>query len=157
MKKHILAMSIAATLSITNVSADTHGFENGEDLGRTLGAAVDDVFKGAQDAIIYIFELPEDTTEWTVGQVAMLKDKICEKPETIIKTVEVIKEVPVEKIVEVIQKVPVEKIVEKIVYVDRDVIKKVYIEPKERHCTTKRQSDRFGNVEEDIKCTEWKQ
>jgi hypothetical protein len=153
MKKHILAMSIAASLSITNVSADTHGFANGEDLGRTLGAAVDDVFKGAQDAVLYIFELPEDTKKWTVGQVAELKDKICEKPQTIVE----IKEVPVEKIVEVIKEVPVETIVEKIVYVDREVIKKVYIEPKERHCTTKRQSDRFGNVEEDIKCTEWKQ
>jgi hypothetical protein len=73
---------------------------------------------------------------WTVGQVQDLKNEICEKPVTIIK----IREVPIEKIV----------------YVDRKVIEKVYIEPKERSCTTKRQSDRFGNVEEVISCTEWK-
>jgi hypothetical protein len=142
MKKHILAMTIAATLSVTTVSANTQGFDNAEHLGKTLGTAVDDVFRGAQDAVLYIFELPEDTKKWTVGQVAELKDKICEKPITITNTVEVIKEVPVEKIVE------------KIVYVDRIV--NVPATLKERNCTTKRQSDRFGNVDEVINCTEWK-
>lgn len=159
MKKYLLAASMAATLSTTAIAntENPEGFKNLEHLGSTVGAAVDDGFRILIDSINYISELPRDTQKWTVGQVEELKDRICEKPETIIKTVEVIKEVPVEKIVEVIKEVPVEKIVEKIVYVDRDVIKKVYIEPKERHCTTKRQSDRFGNVEEDIKCTEWKQ
>ena len=57
-----------------------------------------------------------ETQKWTVGQVVELKDRICEKPETIIETVEVVKEVPVEKILE------------KIVYVDRDVIKEVPVE-----------------------------
>ncbi len=141
MKKNILAMTIAATLSATTVSANPQGFDNAEHLGKTLGTAVDDVFRGAQDAVLYIFELPEDTKKWTVGQVAELKDKICEKPITITKTVEVIKEVPVEKIVE------------KVVYVDRIV--NVPATPKERSCTTKRQSDRFGNVDEVISCTEW--
>ena len=140
MKKHILAMSIAATLSITNVSAETEGFRNLAHVGETL----DNGFRKIVKAIESIRDLPEDTKVWTVGQVAELKDKICEKPITIVKTVEVIKEVPVDRIIE------------KIVYIDREVIKKIYIEPKERHCTTKRQSDRFGNVEEDIKCTEWK-
>jgi len=140
MKKHILAMSIAATLSITNVSAETEGFRNLAHVGETI----DNGFRKIVKAIESIKDLPKDTKEWTVGQVAELKDKICEKPITIVKTVEVIKEVPVDRIIE------------KIVYIDREVIKKIYIEPKERHCTTKRQSDRFGNVEEDIKCTEWK-
>jgi len=140
MKKHILAMSIAATLSITNVSAETEGFRNLAHVGETLDSGLRKIVK----AIESIGDLPKDTKEWTVGQVAELKDKICEKPITIVKTVEVIK------------KVPVDRIIEKIVYVDREVIKKIYIEPKERHCTTKRQADRFGNVEEDIKCTEWK-
>ena len=140
MKKHILVMSIAATLSITNVSAETEGFRNLAHVGETI----DNGFRKIVKAIESIKDLPEDTKVWTVGQVAELKDKICEKPITIVKTVEVIKEVPVDRIIE------------KIVYIDREVIKKIYIEPKERHCTTKRQSDRFGNVEEDIKCTEWK-
>jgi hypothetical protein len=148
MKKHILVMSIAATLSITNVSAETEGFRNLAHVGETI----DNGFRKIVKAIESIKDLPEDTKVWTAVQVAELKDKICDKPITIVK----IKEVPVEKIVEVIKEVPVDRIIEKIVYVDREVIKKIYIEPKERHCTTKRQSDRFGNVEEDIKCTEWK-
>jgi hypothetical protein len=135
MKKHILAISIAATLSVTNVSAGTEGFKNLEHLGSTLGGAIDSGLGSLVDAIKYIGKLPEDTKEWTVGQVQDLKNEICEKPITIIK----IKEVPVEKIV----------------YVDRKVIEKVHIKPKERNCTTKRQSDRFGNVDEIISCTEW--
>ena len=145
MKKHILLTSALLALTAANASALSYttpnqGFENGEDLGKTLGAAVDDVFRGAQDAIVYIFELPEDTKKWTVGQVAELKGKICEKPKTIIK--------------EVIKEVPVDRIVEKVVYVDRVV--EVPAIPKERNCTTKRQSDRFGNVDEVVNCTEWK-
>jgi hypothetical protein len=147
MKKHILAMTIATTLLTANTSALTYkstdqGFENLEHLGGTIGGVVDDGFEKLVDAIKYIGELPDVTTVWTVGQVAELKDKICEKPITITNTVEVIKEVPVEKIVE------------KIVYVDRIV--NVPATPKERNCTTKRQSDRFGNVDEVINCTEWK-
>lgn len=138
MKKHILAISIATTLLATTASAQQEGFDNAEHLGKTLGKTVDDVFSGTIDAINYIFELPNDTKKWTVSQVEDLKTKICAKPEIIIKTVEVIKEVPVEKIV----------------YIDRVV--KVAATPKERNCTTKRQSDRFGNVEEVISCTEWK-
>jgi len=68
------------------------------------------------------------------SQVEELKDRICEKPTTIIK--EVIKEVEVIKVVEKIINVPAM--------------------PKERQCSTKRQSDRFGNVDEVITCTEWK-
>jgi len=56
--------------------------------------------------------------------------------------------VPVE--VEVIKEV----VVEKIIYIDKIV--NVPAMPKERQCTTKRQSDRFGNVDEVIACTEWK-
>jgi len=143
MKKHILVMSIAATLSITNVSAETEGFRNLAHVGETL----DNGFRKIVKAIESIKDLPEDTKVWTVAQVEELKDKICEKPVAV---------TPLTIIKEVIKEVPVDRIVEKIVYVDREVIKKIYIEPKERHCTTKRQSDRFGNVEEDIKCTEWK-
>ena len=143
MKKHILVMSIAATLSITNVSAETEGFRNLAHVGETL----DNGFRKIVKAIESIEDLPEDTKVWTVAQVEELKDKICEKPVAV---------TPLTIIKEVIKEVPVDRIVEKIVYVDREVIKKIYIEPKERHCTTKRQSDRFGNVEEDIKCTEWK-
>ncbi|MBT4746657.1 MAG: hypothetical protein HOO11_01490 [Candidatus Thioglobus sp.] len=133
MKKHILAISVATILSITNVSAETQGFKNLEHLGGTIGGVIDDGFKGIVNTVIAIGDLPEDTRVWTVGQVEELKDKICEKPITITK------EVPVEKIV----------------YVDREIIHKVYIKPKERNCTTKRQSDRFGNVDEVISCTEW--
>ena len=136
-------MSIAATLSITNVSAETEGFRNLAHVGETL----DNGFRKIVKAIESIKDLPEDTKVWTVAQVEELKDKICEKPVAV---------TPSTIIKEVIKEVPVDRIVEKIVYVDREVIKKIYIEPKERHCTTKRQSDRFGNVEEDIKCTEWK-
>ena len=136
MKKHILAISIATTLSVINVSAQEEGFKNLEHLGSTLGGAIDNGLGNLVDTIKYIGRLPEDTKVWTVGQVQDLKNEICEKPVTIIK----IREVPIEKIV----------------YVDRKVIEKVYIEPKERSCTTKRQSDRFGNVEEVISCTEWK-
>lgn len=143
MKKHILVMSIAATLSITNVSAETEGFRNLAHVGETI----DNGFRKIVKAIESIKDLPEDTKVWTVAQVEELKDKICEKPVAV---------TPLTIIKEVIKEVPVDRIVEKIVYVDREVIKKIYIEPKERHCTTKRQSDRFGNVEEDIKCTEWK-
>ena len=143
MKKHILVMSIAATLSITNVSAETEGFRNLAHVGETI----DNGFRKIVKAIESIGDLPEDTKVWTVAQVEELKDKICEKPVAV---------TPLTIIKEVIKEVPVDRIVEKIVYVDREVIKKIYIEPKERHCTTKRQSDRFGNVEEDIKCTEWK-
>ncbi|SFV85824.1 hypothetical protein MNB_SUP05-9-217 [hydrothermal vent metagenome] len=50
--------------------------------------------------------------------------------------------------------VEVIKVVEKIVYVDKII--NVPALPKERQCTTKRQSDRFGNVDEVITCTEWK-
>lgn len=142
MKKHVLAVSIATILSATNVSAETEGFKNLEDLGGTLGSVVDGGFKELVKIVSYIGELPEDTKVWTVGQVEELKDKICEKPVTIVKTVEVIKEVPVEKIVD------------KIVYIDRIV--RVPATPKERNCTTKRQSDRFGNVDEVVSCTEWK-
>ncbi len=143
MKKHILVMSIAATLSITNVSAETEGFRNLAHVGETI----DNGFRKIVKAIESIKDLPEDTKVWTAVQVAELKDKICEKPVAV---------TPLTIIKEVIKEVPVDRIIEKIVYVDREVIKKIYIEPKERHCTTKRQSDRFGNVEEDIKCTEWK-
>jgi hypothetical protein len=44
-----------------------------------------------------------DIPTWTVAQVGELKDKICEKPITIIKTVEVIKEVPVDRNIEINQ------------------------------------------------------
>ena len=64
------------------------------------------------------------------------------------KPVTIIKEVPVE--VEVIKEV----VVEKIVYIDKII--NVPAMPKERQCSTKRQSDRFGNVDEVIACTEWK-
>ncbi|MBC8493266.1 MAG: hypothetical protein ISR74_03470 [Candidatus Thioglobus sp.] len=138
MKKHILAISIATTLLATAASAQQEGFKNLEDLGGTIGKTADGIFSSTIDAINYIFELPNDTKKWTVSQVEDLKTKICEKPVTIVKTVEVIKEVPVERIV----------------YVDRVV--EVPATPKERNCTTKRQSDRFGNVDEVISCTEWK-
>ena len=59
---------------------------------------------------------------------------------------------PVE--VEVIKEIVVEKIVEKIIYIDKIV--NVPAMPKERQCSTKRQSDRFGNVDEVTACTEWK-
>ncbi|MBT3195678.1 MAG: hypothetical protein HN338_04285 [Candidatus Ruthia sp.] len=134
MKKHLIAISIAMTLT-TTVSADNkQGFDNLEDFGSTLGRTVDTGFNKVIDGINYIFELPNDTKKWTVSQVEELKDRICEKPTTIIK--EVIKEVEVIKVVEKIINVPAM--------------------PKERQCSTKRQSDRFGNVDEVITCTEWK-
>jgi len=144
MKKHIIAISIAAALTTSTTFADNkaEGFKNLEDLGATL----DTGFSKVIDGINYIFELPGDTKKWTVSQVEELKNRICEEPVTIIK------EVPVE--VEVIKEVVVEKIVEKIIYIDKIV--NVPAMPKERQCTTKRQSDRFGNVDEVISCTEWK-
>jgi len=138
MKKHILAISMATALLTTTASAQQEGFKNLEDLGGTLGGVIDDGFRQLSKAVEALGDLPQNTKVWTVGQVEELKTKICEKPKTIIKTVEVIREVPVEKIV----------------YVDRVV--EVPVTPKERNCTTKRQSDRFGNVEEVISCTEWK-
>ena len=140
MKKHIIAISIAAALTTSTTFADNkaEGFKNLEDLGATL----DTGFSKVIDGINYIFELPGDTKQWTVSQVKELKNRICEKPVTIVK------EVPVE--VEVIKEV----VVEKIIYIDKIV--NVPAMPKERQCTTKRQSDRFGNVDEIIACTEWK-
>ncbi len=140
MKKHIIAISIAVALTTSTTFADNkvEGFKNLEDLGATL----DTGFNKVIDGINYIFELPGDTKKWTVSQVQELKNRICEKPETIFR------EVPVE--VEVIKEV----VVEKIVYVDKII--NVPALPKERQCTTKRQSDRFGNVDEIIACTEWK-
>ena len=140
MKKHIIAISIAAALTTPTTFADNkaEGFKNLEDLGATL----DTGFSKVIDGINYIFELPGDTKKWTVSQVKELKNRICEKPVTIIK------EVPVE--VEVIKEV----VVEKIVYIDKII--NVPAMPKERQCSTKRQSDRFGNVDEVISCTEWK-
>ncbi len=138
MKKHILALAVTTALSITTASAQSEGFENLEDLGGTIGGVIDDGFRQLSNAVEALGNLPQNTKVWTVGQVEELKTKICEKPKTIVKTVEVIREVPVEKIV----------------YVDRVV--EVPATPKERNCTTKRQSDRFGNVEEVISCTEWK-
>ena len=138
MKKHILAISMATALLTTTASAQQEGFKNLEDLGGTLGGVIDDGFRQLSKAVEALGDLPQNTKVWTVGQVEELKTKICEKPKTIIKTVEVIREVPVEKTV----------------YVDRVV--EVPATPKERNCTTKRQSDRFGNVEEVISCTEWK-
>jgi hypothetical protein len=140
MKKHIIAISIAAALTTSTTFADNkaEGFKNLED----LGATIDTGFSKVIDGINYIFELPGDTKKWTVSQVEELKNRICEHPVTIIK------EVPVE--VEVIKEV----VVEKIIYIDKIV--NVPAMPKERQCTTKRQSDRFGNVDEVIACTEWK-
>ena len=140
MKKQILALSIATTLSVVNVSANAEGFENLKHFGGTIGGVLDDGIRGIVDAVEAIGDLPKDTRVWTVGQVEELKGKICEKPKTIIK--------------EVIKEVPVDRIVEKVVYVDRVV--EVPAIPKERNCTTKRQSDRFGNIDEVISCTEWK-
>jgi len=134
MKKHIIAISIAAALTTSTTFANTEGFKNLQDLGSTLGHTVDTGFNKVIDGINYIFELPNDTKKWTVSQVEELKDRICEKPTTIIK--EVIKEV------------------EKIVYIDKII--EVPAMPKERQCNTKRKSDRFGNVDEVITCTEWK-
>ena len=138
MKKHIIAISIAAALTTSTTFADNkaEGFKNLED----LGATIDTGFSKVIDGINYIFELPGDTKKWTVSQVKELKNRICEKPVTIIK------EVPVEVIKEVV--------VEKIVYIDKII--NVPAMPKERQCSTKRQSDRFGNVDEVISCTEWK-
>jgi len=140
MKKHIIAISIAAALTTSTTFANTEGFKNLQDLGSTLGHTVDTGFNKVIDGINYIFELPNDTKKWTVSQVQELKSRICEKPVTIIK------EVPVE--VEVIKEV------EKIVYIDKII--EVPAMPKERQCNTKRKSDRFGNVDEVITCTEWK-
>jgi hypothetical protein len=141
MKKPIIAISIAAALTTSTTFADNkvEGFKNLEDLGATIDT-------GFNNVINYIFELPGDTKKWTVPQVQELKNRICEKPVTIIK------EVPVEVVV--FKELVVEKIVEKIVYVDKII--NVPALPKERQCTTKRQSDRFGNVDEIIACTEWK-
>jgi hypothetical protein len=138
MKKHIIAISIAAALTTSTTFADNkaEGFKNLED----LGAKLDTGFSKVIDGINYIFELPGDTKKWTVSQVKELKNRICEKPEIVIK--------------EIIKEVEVIKVVEKIVYVDKII--NVPALPKERQCTTKRQSDRFGNVDEVIACTEWK-
>ena len=54
MKKHILAMSIAATLSITNVSAETEGFRNLAHVGETLDSGLRKIVK----AIESIGDLP---------------------------------------------------------------------------------------------------
>jgi hypothetical protein len=136
MKKHIIAISIAAVLTTSTTFANTEGFKNLQEVGDTLDQGIIKII----DGINYIFELPNDTKKWTVSQVQELKGRICEKPVTIIK------KVPVE--VEVIKEV------EKIVYVDKII--NVPALPKERQCNTKRQSDRFGNVDEVITCTEWK-
>jgi len=142
MKKHIIAISIAAALTTSTTFANTEGFKNLEEVGDNLDQGIIKII----DGINYIFELPNDTKKWTVSQVEELKNRICEKPVTIIQ------EVPVE--VEVIKEIVVEKIVEKIIYIDKIV--NVPAMPKERQCSTKRQSDRFGNVDEVTACTEWK-
>ena len=157
MRKQLLTLSLTTLLSAPVAAYDSvNGFENAEELGTTLGKTVDTVASTISDSLIdginYIFQLPNDTKKWTVSQVEELKGRICEKPQVITK--EVIKEV--EAIKEVVTEVPVEVIkeVEKIVYVDKII--EVPAKPKERQCTTNRQSDRFGNVDETITCTEWK-
>ena len=136
MKKHIIAISIAAALTTSTTFANTEGFKNLEEVGDNLDQGIIKII----DGINYIFELPNDTKKWTVSQVEEFKNRICEKPEIIIK--------------EIIKEVEVIKVVEKIIYVDKII--NVPAMPKERQCTTKRQSDRFGNVDEVIACTEWK-
>lgn len=156
MIKNVLITLSICTLTMSAVQADGHkdGFKNLEHLGTTLGGAADNGFRELKKGVDFILGLPDDTKHWTIEQVQDLKDKICDKPVTIIK--ETIKEVPVEIVKEVVKEVPVEvvKEVEKIVYVDKII--EVPAKPRERQCTTQRKSDRFGNVEEKITCTEWK-
>ena len=83
-------------------------------------------------------DLPSDVQIWSDKQhekakrkLEIIKDDICNN------------ENPVKEI-----------IVEKIIYVDRII--QVPAKVRKRRCITKKQSDRFGNINEVTSCTEWK-
>ncbi len=147
MKKQILTILLTTGIA-SSVFADaskcSSGYDDFKHLGGCLGNVVD-------SGIGILADLPTDAKKWTDKQHERAREKLEDIKENICDNSEVIKEVVVEKIIEV--KVPVERIV----YIDRVVEKEVPSKPKQRKCITKRRSDRFGNVDETITCTEWKQ
>ncbi|WP_428087356.1 hypothetical protein [Candidatus Thioglobus sp.] len=151
MKKQILSAFIFATISF-NVAAESEncsaGYDNLEHLGSCLGG-VADVSIGA------LAQLPSNATKWTDKQQIKAKERLETIKNNICDKVDIAAEVIVEKIVYVdrIVEVPAK---EKIVHVDRIVEVKVPVKAFERRCTTKKRSDRFGNSNEVITCTEWK-
>ena len=141
MKKQILTISIAAIMATTNAFANTEdkGFKNLKDLGSTVGDAGDEVFRKLGSTLSYIYELPGKTKDWSGEQVESLRENICDEPKEIIKIVEVE--------------------VDKIVYRDKIVKVEVpvYIQPKQRRCSIKTETSRFGDVTETRSCSEWRQ
>jgi len=134
MKKQLLSALIFASFSF-NVNSDSEscntGYDNLEHLGNCLGGVVD-------SSMGILADLPSDVQIWSDKQhekakrkLEIIKDDICNN------------ENPVKEI-----------FVEKIVYVDRII--KVPAKVRKRRCITKKQSDRFGNIDEVTSCTEWK-
>ena len=134
MKKQLLSALIFASFSF-NVNSDSEscnaGYDNLEHLGSCLGGVVD-------SSMGILADLPSDVQIWSDKQhekakrkLEIIKDDICNN------------ENPVKEI-----------IVEKIIYVDRII--QVPAKVRKRRCITKKQSDRFGNINEVTSCTEWK-
>jgi len=134
MKIQPIILLLIALVSF-NVSADskdcTNGYDNLEHLSSCLGNVVD-------SSITVLGNLPIDAKKWSDQQHTKAKEKLEAIKSDICNDTNPVKEV----------------IVEKIVYVDRIV--EVPAKVMERRCVTKKQSDRYGNTNEVITCTEWK-
>lgn len=134
MKIQSISLLLIALASF-NVSADskdcTNGYDDLEHLSSCLGSVVD-------SSITVLGGLPTDAKKWSNQQHSKAKEKLETIKSDICNNVNPVKEV----------------IIEKIVYVDRIV--EVPAKVTERRCVTKKQSDRYGNTNEVITCTEWK-
>ena len=134
MKKQLLSALIFASFSF-NVNSDSEncnaGYDNLEHLGSCLGGVVD-------SSMGILANLPSDVQMWSDKQHAKAKQKLEIIKDDICNNENSVKEI----------------IVEKIIYVDRII--KVPAKVHERRCITKKQSDRFGNINEVTSCTEWK-
>ncbi len=125
---------LAAFISLNTMAGEkkcTSGYDNLEHLGGCLGSVVD-------SSIGALANLPSDAKLWTEKQHKKAKQKLENIKQDICNEGAEVKEV----------------IVEKIVYVDRIV--EVPAKVQERRCVTQRQSDRFGNTNEAVTCTEWR-
>ena len=89
-------ISASAAMSGVSVSINPGGTEGFRNLAH-VGEILDSGPRKNVKAMYSIRDLPEDTKARTVGQVAELEGKIWEKPVTIVKIVEVIKEVPADR------------------------------------------------------------
>lgn len=134
MKKQLLTLTLAVFVSLNTMANEkkcTSGYDNLEHLGGCLGSVVD-------SGIGALANLPSDAKKWTDKQHKKAKQKLEDIKQDICNETTKAKEV----------------IVEKIVYVDRIV--EVPAKIQERRCVTQRQSDRFGNTNEAVTCTEWR-